>query len=87
MLSPTYRVREFQVEDVTPFAVNVSWGPAGAPSAASAGSAGSSEWGVGALEEQKVENTMDLFTVDNDIPSLKMLTFKDKVEPLQVSRS
>lgn len=62
MLSPSFRVREFEVQDITPYAVDVQWGP----------------------ENGEIEQTSTLFTVNNSIPSVKMISFKDRTQPFQL---
>ena len=53
MLSPSFRVREFEVHDITPFAVEIGYGPADAD----------------------IEDHNELFSTNNQIPSVKMISF------------
>lgn len=67
MLSPSVKVREFEVQDITPYPVEVAWGPvpaAGQP-----------------LQE---ESSSILFTQGNLIPSVKMISFKERTQPFQL---
>lgn len=62
MLSPNVVVRQFEVHDVHPFAIDVAWGPA--------------------PKDAKTPTETDghalLFSQNNVIPSVKMISFKDR---------
>lgn len=62
MLSPTFRVREFEVQDAFPFSIALSW----------KGSAPESEEGGAPAAAQ---STSIVFPKGNPVPSTKMLTF------------
>lgn len=70
MLSPAFRVREFDVHDITPYAIEVQWGPAPDD--------------ISKAAEAEIEQTSPLFTVNNSIPSVKMISFKDRTKPFQL---
>ncbi|KAH7443289.1 hypothetical protein KP509_02G028700 [Ceratopteris richardii] len=61
MLSPTFRVREFEVQDAFPFSISLAW----------KGSAPESEEG----ETTEALTTSVVFPKGNSVPSTKMLTF------------
>jgi heat shock 70kDa protein 4 len=63
MLSPSFRVRPFDVQDVTPYAVHLSWGPVGGPD----------------------DDGTTLFAAGSAIPSTKMVTYRDRTEPFQLT--
>lgn len=62
MLSPTFRVRDFEVQDAFPFSISLAW----------KGSAPESEGGGAPTEAQ---SSIDVFPKGNSVPSTKMLTF------------
>lgn len=65
MLSPNFRVREFEIQDASPYPVEIQWGPVAAGSA--------------------VEDKCQLFEANNTCPSVKMISFKDRVEPFKLT--
>lgn len=65
MLSPSFRVRDFDVQDVSPYAIDISWGPVG--------------------ENASVDDKQTLFTAFNSIPSVKMISFSDRKDALQLT--
>jgi len=73
MLSPSFRVREFEVHDVSPYSIELAWGPA--PSKATDPSA---------LMDLEMEKSTSLFTPFNPIPSVKMISFADRTHPFQL---
>jgi len=73
MLSPSFRVKEFEVHDVSPFPIELAWGPA--PSKATDPSA---------LMDLEMEKSTSLFTLFNPIPSVKMISFADRTHPFQL---
>jgi len=70
MLSPLVRVREYQVQDHTVLPIILSWGSV--PDQVSVDSMDVSE-----------ESTV-VFPAGNPIPSVKLLSFKDKTKPFQI---
>lgn len=64
MLSPSFRVREFEVQDIAPYAVEMSWGP---------------------IDQEAPDSATLLFTVGNPVPSVKMISFKDRADSFQLS--
>jgi heat shock protein 4 len=70
MLSPAFRVREFEVCDTTPYPIEVQWGPAPSPNA---------------MADGEIEQSSPLFTAHNPIPSVKVISFKDRSEPFQLT--
>eukprot|EP00270_Netrium_digitus_P013017 TRINITY_DN4290_c0_g1_i1.p1 TRINITY_DN4290_c0_g1~~TRINITY_DN4290_c0_g1_i1.p1 ORF type:complete len:899 (+),score=285.06 TRINITY_DN4290_c0_g1_i1:317-3013(+) len=69
MLSPTFRVRDFEVQDTYPFPIALSWKQVVAPQ--SEGGAG----GAGEGEELAAQPNQIVFTKGNPLPSSKLLTF------------
>jgi len=63
MISPSFRTREFQVHDITPHAIDVGWGPVEDVTA-------SADW------PSRLEQNALLFSENNAIPSVKMISFK-----------
>lgn len=61
MLSPTFRVREFEVQDAFPFSISLAW----------KGSAPESEEGA----TTEAQSSSAVFPKGNSVPSTKMLTF------------
>ncbi|KAI5073778.1 hypothetical protein GOP47_0011791 [Adiantum capillus-veneris] len=61
MLSPTFRVREFEVQDAFPFSISLAW----------KGSAPESEEGA----TTETQSSSVVFPKGNSVPSTKMLTF------------
>ena len=59
MLSPQFRVRSFEINDATPFAVSLSWQPTKEDDSSA----------------EKQPNSSVIFTKNNLVPSVKMLTF------------
>jgi len=68
MLSPNFKVKEFAVNDIYPYAVDVSWGPVA---------------GKDAMDVESGKPTT-LFPKNQPIPSVKSLTFPDRTEPFQI---
>ncbi|CAI7879440.1 unnamed protein product [Closterium sp. NIES-54] len=69
MLSPAFKVREFEVHDTYPFAIALSWKQASAAGAASA------EGAEGGGEEAAAQPNQVVFSKNNPLPSSKLLTF------------
>lgn len=69
MISPTFRVKEFQVEDSTPYAIDLLWGPVPAK---------------GQEDAWKCEDSTPLFPLFNTIPSVKLISFNDRSDPFQI---
>ncbi|GJP56806.1 hypothetical protein CLOM_g15853 [Closterium sp. NIES-68] len=69
MLSPAFKVREFEVHDTYPFAIALSWKQASAAGAASA------EGAEGGGEEAAAQPNQVVFCKNNPLPSSKLLTF------------
>jgi len=67
MISPSFKVKEFEVHDVTNYAIDLQWGPVPA-----------------AGLEFKPDDSTPLFTVNNAIPSVKLISFNDRTEPFQL---
>lgn len=80
MMSPSFKVREFEVHDITQYAVDATWGVA-AP--ADGGARDSEELTPPASENE----TAQLFKPLNSIPCTKMFTLKGRKEPFQVELS
>lgn len=75
MMSPTCRVKAFAVRDISPYAIEIQWGPAPTNLQASDGS----------RDADSEENSQTvLFTRGNIIPSTKMISFKESTEPFQI---
>jgi len=68
MLSPSFKVKEFAVNDIYPYAIDVSWGPV--PNKDS-------------MDVEPSKPTT-LFPKNQPIPSVKSLTFPDRTEPFQI---
>lgn len=66
MLSPSFRVREFEVEDATANPIELLWGPVNGG-------------------EEDIEDKTTIFEAFNTIPSIKMISFKDRVAPFQIT--
>eukprot|EP00897_Mesotaenium_endlicherianum_P002927 jgi/Mesen1/2662/ME000167S01811 len=66
MLSPTFRVREFEVQDAYPFSIALSWKQLGASGAPPEGAEG---------EEAGDQSNQPVFSKNNQLPSSKLLTF------------
>jgi len=62
MLSPNFKVRDFEVKDISLYPIEVAWGSQGGEEEASS----------------------DLFTVKNAMPSVKLISFKDRDDALQI---
>lgn len=67
MLSPSFRVKEFEVCDISPYAIELQWGPVPAAGA-----------------EFVPDDSTALFTVNNPLPSVKLISFNDRTEPFQI---
>ncbi|CAI6005864.1 unnamed protein product [Closterium sp. NIES-64] len=67
MLSPAFKVREFEVHDTYPFAIALSWKQASA--------ATSAEGAEGGGEEAAAQPNQVVFSKNNPLPSSKLLTF------------
>ncbi|CAI5483683.1 unnamed protein product [Closterium sp. Yama58-4] len=67
MLSPAFKVREFEVHDTYPFAIALSWKQASA--------AASAEGAEGGGEEAAAQPNQVVFSKNNPLPSSKLLTF------------
>lgn len=63
MLSPTFKVRDFEVQDAYPFPIALSWKQASAPPESAEG------------EEAAAVPNQTVFSKNNPIPSSKLLTF------------
>lgn len=75
MMSPNCRVRAFAVRDISPYAIEIQWGPAPSNGMATDGS----------RDADSEENSQTvLFTRGNIIPSTKMISFKESSEPFQI---
>jgi len=70
MLSPMFKVKEFQVYDIYNYPIDLAWGPA--PSS-----------GQDAMEVE-VQKSTTLFQLNNPIPSIKSVAFPDRTEPFQL---
>jgi molecular chaperone DnaK (HSP70) len=70
MISPVFKVKEFEVEDCTPYAIDMLWGPI-QPKGAD-----DSKW--------VPEDSTPLFPVNNSIPSVKLISFNDRTDPFQI---
>eukprot|EP00004_Rigifila_ramosa_P014491 TRINITY_DN3305_c0_g1_i1.p1 TRINITY_DN3305_c0_g1~~TRINITY_DN3305_c0_g1_i1.p1 ORF type:complete len:795 (-),score=211.67 TRINITY_DN3305_c0_g1_i1:22-2406(-) len=66
MMSPLFKVREFQVNDLCIFPINVSWK--------------SLDDGTGAADSGKAPSNTPVFPANNPIPSSKVVTFKRKTQ-------
>eukprot|EP00475_Leptophrys_vorax_P044321 TRINITY_DN8840_c0_g1_i1.p1 TRINITY_DN8840_c0_g1~~TRINITY_DN8840_c0_g1_i1.p1 ORF type:complete len:844 (+),score=72.22 TRINITY_DN8840_c0_g1_i1:85-2616(+) len=78
MLSPTFKVREFEVHDTYPFAIALSWKQATAAPAGDAPADGSAP----AEDAAAVPNQV-VFPKNNPLPSSKLLTFY-RTEPFTI---
>jgi len=67
MLSPSFKVKEFEVHDVTPYAIDLQWGPVPA-----------------AGQPFQPDDSTTLFSVNNAMPSVKLISFNDRSEPFQL---
>ena len=67
MISPSFKVKEFEVHDISPYAIELQWGPVPA-----------------AGQEFKADDSTALFTVNNALPSVKLISFNDRTEPFQI---
>ena len=70
MISPSFKVREFQVQDISPYSIALEWGPAtasGQPNPA-----------------MKPDDSTPLFSANNAIPSVKLISFNDRTEAFQL---
>lgn len=67
MISPSFKVKEFEVHDVSPYAIELQWGPVPAAGA-----------------EFKPDDSTALFTVNNALPSVKLISFNDRTEAFQL---
>eukprot|EP00793_Prasinoderma_coloniale_P006789 PRCOL_00001620-RA len=69
MLSPVFKVRDFDVQDVFPFPVSLSWAPAAGGEDTTVETEGSKDGAAGTAAGAEV------FSAYNPTPSTKMLTF------------
>jgi len=67
MISPSFKVKEFEVHDASAYAIDLQWGPVPAAGAAFT-----------------PDDSTPLFTVNNPLPSVKLISFNDRTEPFQV---
>lgn len=67
MISPSFKVKDFEIHDVTQYAIDLQWGPVPA-----------------AGQEFKADDQTNLFTVNNAIPSVKLISFNDRTEAFQL---
>lgn len=66
MLSPSFRVREFSVQDTSAFPISIQWGA------------------VDDNEEPTEDNTQVVFEAQSAFPSVKMISFKDRIAPFKL---
>ena len=67
MISPSFKVKEFEVHDISPYSIALEWGQVTAAGAA-----------------MKPEDSTPLFSVNNPVPSVKLISFTDRTEPFQL---
>ena len=66
MISPSFKVREFAVQDVSPYSIALEWGA------------------VTAQGNMTPDDATPLFTQNNPIPSVKLISFNDRTEAFQL---
>lgn len=67
MISPSFKVREFEVADISAYPIAVHWGQP-----------------AQSLDGWQPEDSTDLFTPNNPIPSVKLISFNDRTEPFML---
>jgi len=69
MLSPIFKVKEFQIMDTYDYPIDLAWGPVSS--------------GQDAMEVE-MEKSTTLIVPNNPLPSIKSIAFPDRTEPFQI---
>lgn len=74
MLSPSFRVKEFEVHDICPYPIDLAWGAAPAKTP---------ETLEKFTDPMDIESTA-VFPVRNELPSVKLISFNDRTDTFQL---
>ncbi len=74
MLSPSFRVKEFEVHDISPYPIELAWGAAPAKTP---------ETLEKFTDPMDIEST-PVFPARNELPSVKLISFKDRTDTFQL---
>lgn len=70
MISPSFKVRDFDVQDVSMYPIAFEWGPVPAK--------------LPPTDNMIPEDSTPLFSSNNAIPSVKLISFNDRTDPFQL---